>query len=237
MTDSDLQDDQDDDDLLWDILRKIDEEGEEADAHLLRELEAIQPGMSVDPDPEPVESPKGFPQASDNTDPDDHDIIVHEVKLTRYDKAIRKRRDLEAKRAALPADHDPCKVAALDMQIKIARAAVERAESDVSRMQEGIDEWRAGVGRERRNENRRKVRTKPNADLSSMTPDQKAQHERDRRSDANWIKRRREAGMPEAQIQAELAVRIHTREAKRAEQARVDAEQAAMQELPHYGIA
>lgn len=169
-------------------------------------------------------------------DPNDPDIIMPEVKLTRYDVASRKLRELEAKRASLPPDHDPRKIAALDMQIKIARATVERAESDVSRMQEGIDEWRAGVGREKYNAGRRKVRTKPNADLSSMTPDQKAQHERDRRSDANWIKRRRDAGTPDAQIQAELAVRIRTREASRAEQARVDAEQAAMEALPHYGI-
>ncbi|MBY0136903.1 hypothetical protein [Paracoccus yeei] len=169
-------------------------------------------------------------------DPNDPDVIIHEVKLTRYDVASRRWRELTAKRAALPPDHDPRKAAALDQQIKTARDAVKRAESDVSRRQESIDEWRSGAGREEYNASRRKVRAKPNADLSSLTPEQQAQQARDRRSDANWLKPRRDAGIPEVQIQAEFAIRIRDREAVRATAATEQDEQAAMEALPGYGL-
>ena len=60
-------------------------------------------------------------------------------------------------------------------------------------------------------------RVNPNADLSGLTPEQKQQHARDRRSDANWIKRQRDKGMSEATIKAALEIRIETRMRDRVE--------------------
>lgn len=209
---------------------------------LLNQLNAIQPGMDM-----PVTATdtlqerrfKGFKntgQSSLTPNPNDPDIIMPDAKLTRWDKASRRWRDLVAKREKLPPDHPPHKVALLDQQIVTARKALERAESDVSRWQEAIDNHRADAGRADYNRRRRKVRSQPNADLSDMTPKQKEQHGKDRRADANFVKRRRNAGIPEAKIQAELVVRIRAREAERAAKARAAEEQAELEQHPHYSL-
>lgn len=179
---------------------------------------------------------KGFGGQFKDPDPNDPDVIFDEVNLTRWDKASRKLRELQAKRDALPPDYPPHLVAALDQQITFARDALKRAEGDVSRRQEKIDEWRADAGREEYNASRRKVRDNPNADLSNMTEAVKRQRKQAQINDSKWLARRRDAGIPEAQIQAALVERIRIREAKRLDRTQADAEQAALEALPGYGI-
>ncbi|HWL56528.1 MAG TPA: hypothetical protein VNQ78_07605 [Paracoccus sp. (in: a-proteobacteria)] len=195
---------------------------------LISELEAM-----ISPVPERV--PKGTGVSFQDPDPSDPDTIMDEVRLTRYDKASRKLRELEAKRAALPADPDANKVAILNLQIENARKAVAAAQDDVARRRDEIDAWRADAGREEYNAGRRKVRDKPNADLSKLRPEQIKQRKLDQTADKKWLDRRRALGAPEAQIQAEFVVRVREREAKRAAAAQDAIEQAEMEALPNYG--
>lgn len=180
-----------------------------------------------------IRKPVGAFTSPDRNDPD---IILDEVRITRWDKASRKWRDLRAKRDALPADTTARKVALLDEQIRIARQAIKRAEGDVSRRQEEIDQWRADAGREEYNAKRRKVRQKPNTDLTDLTDAEKDQRKKDQRADGNWLKRQRSAGITEAQIQAKLVIRIQARDADRAAQALEEKQQIEMEALPNFGI-
>ncbi|MFC0200574.1 hypothetical protein [Paracoccus rhizosphaerae] len=168
-------------------------------------------------------------------DPNDPDTIIDDVKLTRWDKASRRLRDLVAKRDALPLDHSFQTAAILDAQIVRAREALKRAEGDVSRRQESIDEWRADAGRETYNSSRRNGRGTPHADVASMTPEQRQQHDKDGAADRAWRRRCRKAGWPEVKIQAELVVRIRSREAKRAASYEADEEQAELERNPMFG--
>jgi|GEM_PF-3551151 len=197
---------------------------------LISELEAM-----ISPVPERVL--KGTGVSFQDPDPSDPDTIMDEVRLTRYDKASRKLRDLVAKRVALPADHDARKAAILNRQIESARKAVAAAQDDVARRRDEIDAWRADAGREEYNARRRKVRDKPNADLSKLklTPEQIKQRKLDQTADKKWLDRRRALGAPEAQIQAEFVVRVREREAKRAAATQDAIEQAEMEALPNYG--
>ncbi|TGN68282.1 hypothetical protein E4L95_01990 [Paracoccus liaowanqingii] len=169
-------------------------------------------------------------------DPNDPDVIMPEVKLTRWDKASRKLRDLLAKRDALPADHAHHTAAILDHQIVRARQAVKSAESDLTRKREGIDEWRAGDGRELYNANRRSGKGTPHADVGTMSFEQRRQHDKDGAADRAWRARCRKAGWSEIKIQAEFVVRVRAREAKRAAAAQANNEQTYLEQNPVFGM-
>ncbi len=209
---------------------------------LLKELDAIQSGNStLEPGSETAPADQRHARSHQTflaPDPNDPDIIMPEVKLTRWDKASRKWRDLVAKREALPPDHPSQKVALLDQQIVTARKALKRAESDVERRQERIDEWRAGAGREVYNAGRRKKRATPNLNRkkADLTDAEKEQRKQDQTNDSRLVKRRRDAGIPEAKIQAELVARIRAREADRAAKARADEEQAELEKRSDFGL-
>ena len=167
------------------------------------------------------------------------------VKLTPYDRRRIELRDLEAKRDAIQAKgeltaEDQTRLAVLAPLIDKAQKRFDRegqrALDDVSRKRRAIDDWRAVEGREERNQARRKVRAEPNADLSDLTEDQKKQRKLDQTADSRWMKRCRADNWPEARIQAELVVRIRSREAKRAAQVRVDEAEAEMRANPLYGL-
>ncbi|GHC17405.1 hypothetical protein GCM10007291_15220 [Gemmobacter nanjingensis] len=173
---------------------------------------------------------------------DDEGRIWPVVKLTAYDRRRNELRELEAKRDALEAksdldDRERQTLATLIPVIAKAQERFERegkrAKEDLWRKRRGVDEWRAGEGRDDYNAKRRKVRHHPNADLSDMTPDQKAQYERDRRSDANWFKRQREKGVNEAAITAAYAERLEVRRREREERAE---DEAAMADIRRRAI-
>jgi hypothetical protein len=135
---------------------------------------------------------------------DDEGPIWEQIKLTPYDRRLAELRELQGKRDAIAAngdlrDDDRRRLLVLDWQIGKAQKRFdlegERARDDDWRTRRAVDEWRGGIGRELYNSSRRKVRIMPNVDLSKMSPDEKAQYERDRRSDANWMKRCSEKGM------------------------------------------
>lgn len=169
--------------------------------------------------------------------PDDEDVIIEPVRQTRYDKARSRLRELEAKREAILAqsetcDEDKMRLLELSKNIRTAKErfdkASERAKIDIARRQESIDEWRkTDAGKAIYNASRRKVRDQPNNDLSHMQNDpvKLAQYRRDKRSDANWIKRRRDKGIPEQDIRAEYVLRLEERQRKR-----------GLEELPNFGL-
>lgn len=230
---------QDEDDLIAKSLAQIEAETPRIDERLLAELEAIgNDDAAPTQTPEPVQPkprPKGTGGRFTDPDPNDPDVIFEEIKLTRYDKARAKLRDLEEKRAALPADCAPAKIAVIEKQIESAREAVKAAEGDVARLRDGIDEWRAGAGRDEYNASRR-ARPEPNADLKDMTEEQKTRRKLDQTADSKFVSRRRAAGMPEDQIQAELIVAIEKRAAKRTAKAQEEADEAEMRGRPNFGI-
>jgi len=173
--------------------------------------------------------------AESQDDYDNEGPIWPEIKLTPYDKSRIKLRELEEKRDAIHAKgeltaDDQTRLAVLAPLIDRAQARFERegkrALDDTYRKRRGIDDWRASDGREEYNVKRRKVRQHPNADLSIMTADQKAQYERDRRSDANWFRRQREKRMTEGAITAAYAQRLEARKQERMVQAQEEADMA-----------
>jgi len=153
----------------------------------------------------------------------DDDSYVFEpaiIKFTPFDRRLKELRDLQEKREVLLTQPDNQRqLAVLDYQIRNAQDRFDteqkRDADDAWRRRRDIDDWRSREGREIRNASRRKVRSKPNEDLSHLTPEQKEERKRAQRADANFIKRRREEGMPEADIQAALALRQQERDAKR----------------------
>lgn len=177
-------------------------------------------------------------------DEDQDGRIWPALKLTAYDRRRNELRELEAKRDAILAKaeitaEDRARLVKLSPLIESAKIRFdregERAKDDLWRKRRSIDEWRAGEGREQRNQSRRKVRAEPNADLSELTPEQKKQRKLDQTADSRWLKRCRDKGWSEAKTQAELAARIRAREAKRADKAEMDAEdeeyESAMAEI------
>lgn len=177
-------------------------------------------------------------------DYDNEGPIWDEVKLTPYDKRRAELRDLEAKREAILSKseqtaEDVSRLAVLAPLIDKAQARFDRegkrALDDTYRKRRGIDEWRAGEGREEYNAKRRD-RPEPNADLTALTPEQKKRRKQDQTNDGKFIKRCRADGWPEARIQAELVVRIREREAERAAEAQVDADETKMKSGPTYGM-
>jgi len=205
-----------------------------ADERLLAELDAIgndaaEPTLTPEP-VQPKPEPKGF--GFQTPDFDDPDVIREEVKLTRYDKARDKLRNLEEKRAALPADCAPAKIAIIEEQIKRAREAVKAAEGDVARMRDGIDEWRAGAGRDEYNASRRNGKGTPHADTSNMTEEQKAQHEKDMAFMRTFRSRHRKKGWADNKIEAALIVKMRERGADRAAMVQEEADEATMRADP-----
>lgn len=107
---------------------------------------------------------------------------------TKLDRAGRRRRDLEAQRAALEAKDF---LTDLEKQrLKLLPAQIEKAMKDYlilsskgeipeDRQRHDIDMWRAGDGRAEYNASRRTVRQEANADLSKMTDEQRAEHKRE----------------------------------------------------------
>ncbi|MGK9053119.1 hypothetical protein [Neorhizobium petrolearium] len=158
--------------------------------------------------------------------PNDDGTYVFEpavIKLTPYDRRLKELRDLQAKREVLLTQPDNQRqLAALDYKLQEAQKRFDketkRSTDDAWRWRRNIDAWRAGEGRERRNESRRKVRTVANEDCSHLTPKQKEDRKRGQRADRNFIKRRTEEGMSEADIQIALALRQQARAAKIAAQ-------------------
>lgn len=171
----------------------------------------------------------------------DDDSYVFEpavIKLTSYDRRLKELRDLQDKREALLIRPDSQRrIAGLDRQIKNAEERLEkekkRSTDDAWRRRRDIDDWRSRGGREIRNASRRKVRIKPNEDLSHLTPEQKEERKRDQRADANFIKRQKAKGLAAFDIQAGLLLRQQQRESKRV--AATEAE-SAMARNPAFGI-
>lgn len=175
---------------------------------------------------------------------DDEGRIWPVVKLTPYDKRRAELRDLEAKRDAILSKseqtaEDQKRLTVLAPLIDKAQVRFDRegarALDDTFRKYRGIDEWRAGEGREEYNAKRRD-RPEPNADLSELTPEQKKQRKLDQTADSKWLKRRRADGWPEARIQAEFAMHVRKREADRAEKAQADAGEAEMRASPFFDM-
>ncbi len=174
---------------------------------------------------------------------DDEGRIWPVVKLTPYDKRRAELRELEAKRDAILSKseqtaEDRSRLTVLAPLIDKAQARFDRegkrALDDTYRKRRGIDEWRAGEGREDFNAKRRK-RPEPNADLSELSEEQRKQRKLDQTADSKWLKRCRADDWPEARIQAEFAMRIRKREADRAEKAQADADNAALLDHPNFG--
>lgn len=159
------------------------------------------------------------------------------IRLTPYDKRLKELRALEQKRdELLKRPYGQRRVAQLDYLIKKAEDRFERekergADDDWRRLRD-IDEWRSRDGREIRNTSRRRVRIKPNEDLSHLTTEQKEQRKRDQRADANFIKRQEAKGLAVSEIQAGLLLRQQQRERMRG--AATEAE-SAMSRNPAFG--
>lgn len=175
-------------------------------------------------------------------DDDDEGPIFDEVRMTAYDRRRLELRELEAKRDLIlskpeQTEDDAKRLAVLAPLIQKAQERFDRegdrAKNDVWRQRRAVDDWRRDEGREEYNAKRRKVRHHPNADLSNLTPEEKAQVERDRRADANWFKRQRGKGVSEAAITAAYAVRLEQRRASREADASTD---ALLREHEHFGM-
>ncbi|MBO1041986.1 hypothetical protein [Brucella pituitosa] len=154
---------------------------------------------------------------------DDGDTYVFEpavIKLTPYDRRLKELRDLQDRREELLTHPDSQRrIAELDYQIKKAEERFEREKKrstdDSWRRRRDIDEWRSRGGKELRNASRRKMRNKPNENLSHLSPEQKLDRKRIQRSDANFVKRKRKARVPESDIQAALSNRQRQRETEK----------------------
>lgn len=171
----------------------------------------------------------------------DDDSYVFEpalIKFTPFDRRLKELRDLQEKRAVLLTQPDNQRqLAVLDYRIRNAQDRFDtekkRDADDAWRRRRDIDDWRSREGREIRNASRRKVRSKPNEDLSPLTPEQKKEHKRAQRADANFIKRQKAKGLAAFDIQAGLLLRQQQRESKRV--AATEAE-SAMARNPGFGI-
>ena len=170
--------------------------------------------------------------SQDEDDDDGPEIIYEPVRYTPYDRRREELRDLQAKRSKLDPATPAHLIAVLDRQIAQAQerfdAEKQRALDNGWRKWRGVDEWRAGAGRDKYNSSRRKVRVQPNEDLSDLTPEQKAQRRKDQRADNNWINSRRAKGWDELQIRIAFAERVANRTRQRADE-------AALAANPDYG--
>ncbi len=153
---------------------------------------------------------------ADDSNDDTFTFIPPQIKLTPFDRRLKELRELQEKHEQLSKQpNKERRLAEVEYQLRNAKDKFEeekRRDGDEAwRKRRGIDSWRSGEGREARNASRRKVRAKPNEDLSHMTDEQKKEHKRDQRADSNFIKRREASGASAADIQAELAARQQRR--------------------------
>lgn len=184
-------------------------------------------------------------------DDDDEGPFWEPTRPTPYDKRFTELRKLQSKRDAISgtgdlSDDDQRRLVVLAWLIEKAQKRfdieIERGKDDEWRRRRNIDEWRAGIGQSEYNTSRRTVRIFPNASLSQMSPDEKLQYEKDRRSDANWLKRRRDKGMTEATIVAAYRERLAKRKQERElgltvlQEAEGGADDDGLRNLPGFGV-
>ncbi|UWQ40056.1 hypothetical protein K3718_10765 [Leisingera aquaemixtae] len=137
--------------------------------------------------------------------------IDHTSALTPYDKARQRLREAEIQRDAVEPGSDGYHRVMADVAeaARAVRVEQERATDEGWRKRRATDEWRAGEGRDEYNASRRKVRSKPNARtpktvLDAMTPEERAQYDRDKNAEKVWKHGRRKAGWSAEKIEAEL---------------------------------
>jgi len=149
---------------------------------------------------------------ADVSDDDTFTFIPAQIRLTPFDRRLKELRELLEQHEELSKQpNSERRLAVLEYRIRKAKERFEeekrRDGDDGWRRRRDVDSWRSGEGRELRNSSRRKVRDKPNEDLSHMTDEQKEERKRDQRADGNFVKRREAKGAAAADIQAELIVR------------------------------
>jgi hypothetical protein len=175
---------------------------------------------------------------ADVSDDDTFTFIPAQIRLTPFDRRLRELRDLEVKYEELSKHpNNERRLAGLRYQIRKAKERFEeekrRDADDGWRQRRNTDAWRAGEGREIRNASRRKVRSKPNEDLSHLTANQKEERKRDQRADLNFEKRQTANGVSEPDIQAALALRRQQRARERSASAETE---NAMLSVPTFGM-
>ncbi|TNM60547.1 hypothetical protein [Aliirhizobium smilacinae] len=175
---------------------------------------------------------------ADASDDDTFTFIPPQIRLTPFDRRLRELRELQERYEELARQpNKERRLAELKYQIREAKKRFEeekRRDGDENwRRRRDVDSWRSGEGRELRNSSRRKVRDKPNEDLSHMTDEQKEERKRDQRADGNFVKRREAKGVAVANIQAELIVRQQQRNSMR--QAALETENP-MTSDPYFGM-
>ncbi|MFC2967710.1 hypothetical protein [Acidimangrovimonas pyrenivorans] len=155
----------------------------------------------------------GHEAAGEPTQDDDADFerVDHAPELTPYDKARERVYEAEIYRDAVEQGSDEWHQAMAELAE--ARRALkqeqERATDEGWRKRRATEEWRSGPGREVYNASRRKVRNKankmtPRAVLDAMTPEERAQHRKDKNAEKQWRFAQRKRGKTDEQIEAEL---------------------------------
>lgn len=157
---------------------------------------------------------------ADVSDDDTFTFIPAKTRLTPFDRRLRELRELQERHEELSTQPDKeRRLAELEYQIREAKKRFEeetRRDGDEGwRRRRDVDSWRAGEGRESRNASRRKVRAKPNENLSHLTAAEKEERKRGQRADRNFVKRREANGASASDIQAELIVRQQQRNSMR----------------------
>ncbi|WP_145962937.1 hypothetical protein [Mangrovicoccus ximenensis] len=95
------------------------------------------------------------------------------------------------------------------------RWRAKKAESDIERLCSSMDHWQKTDRREQYNASRRKVRNKPNKDLSDMSPAERERRKKDQKADSIWKKRQMEKGISGDELEALFEKRVREREDKR----------------------
>ncbi|MEQ8899274.1 MAG: hypothetical protein RID23_19505 [Roseovarius sp.] len=145
--------------------------------NLFDDREADQPRVATSPAPL-------------DEDDEEVEIIRHEPStITPYDKAFAEVRRLEAELDSLERGSDEYRRVMSDLARARGRLKLEtdRGKSDSWRWRRKVDEWRKDEGHEKYNASRR-TRGKPNhmtpkEVLDAMTPEERAQHDKDRNAD------------------------------------------------------
>lgn len=134
----------------------------------------------------------------------------------RYGKAFARVRALEARLDGVDPDNAHNVTADLEAAYRAWNVEKERALDDRFRKFHLVNNWRANEGRNKYNASRRKVRDKPNAKVSDMTPEERARHKLDKNAERQWRLTRRKTGWTDDRIEAELPGWWARRLAKRA---------------------
>lgn len=114
---------------------------------------------------------------------------------SRYDRAVFVRVEAQRHHDAMLAQYGPDAlptIAAknrLDAAWQAQRQALRDADDPVIQERDRIDAWRADAGREEYNASRRSTRAEANADLSGMSAEQKEEHRRLKRAEAQRLRR------------------------------------------------